>query len=256
MDTRAKIAPPRVMVLSMPKAGTYLMAEVLRLVGLEPSHLHLNDSSYDDYSKLTLDEGRAHPELARIAMGPLDALKKIQPGQFAVGHLGYSQVLELALQEFRIIFLCRDPRTALVSFVRFLVDSGRAESRDVSWRSIEDQKLRLQRFLEMDGDVHLHRYRELLPWASHPAVFHLKFEDLVGDGNPSQIQRIEELFRWLGLTPELGTRELLDQAKSMETVTKASGCSQLDGWWSDAAHFWWLSRGGELLAREYGYSDN
>lgn len=50
---------PRVFVLSMPRAGTYLLGELLARAGIAPTQIHVADDSYDDYSRLGLAGGRA-----------------------------------------------------------------------------------------------------------------------------------------------------------------------------------------------------
>ncbi|MGN6512746.1 MAG: sulfotransferase domain-containing protein [Lysobacteraceae bacterium] len=246
---------PRVFVLSMPKAGTYLMAELLARAGLAATQLHVNDDSVDDYASLSLEQGRVQPERARRQSKPVDALALIGPGQFAVGHLAYTQALERALQEFHLVFLRRDPRTALVSYVRFLVDSGRAEARGVPWRLQPTAPLRLQHFLEHEGLAHLERFRRLLPWAGHPAVFQLRFEDLAQSPSAETRARIEQLLGWLGCAPQ-SVSSLFEQVHATPTITSSASHSNAQGWWNDAALAWWRAHGGASVAREYGYAED
>lgn len=243
--------PPRVFVLSMPKAGTYLMAELLARAGLSATQLHINDDSIDDYASVSFEEGRAHPERARRQANPIDAL--VGEGQFAVGHLAYSQALETALQHFHLVFLRRDPRTALASYVRFLIDSGRAEQRNVPWRLEPTAPLRLQLFLEHEGHAHLERFRNLLPWARHPAVFQFRFEDLAQAPTQATRASIERLLAWLGCAPQ-SIESLLEQVHATPTITSSTARTTSEGWWNTEARAWWRTHGGEQLARDYGYA--
>ena len=56
---KAGIVPHRVMEISIPKAGTYLLVEVLEMLGCEWTKLHLAPESVEDYRQRMFEEIRA-----------------------------------------------------------------------------------------------------------------------------------------------------------------------------------------------------
>ena len=61
----------KTIIISQPKAGTYLLSEVLKNCGLAQSYLHLGLKSYTRYHPDRILEGNHHPEKFRT-MAALD----------------------------------------------------------------------------------------------------------------------------------------------------------------------------------------
>ncbi len=154
-DSAAASAAPlhRVLVVSIPKAGTYLVAEVLKALGYRSTGMHLAEAAYSDYNGAGLDEARRNP--GRFARSePLSrSLVRIAAGQFAVGHLPCKEEIVRATASFKRIYLTRELRTALISYMRFMAATGRLGARELSWFAMTDPKARVVDFLKTSAQT-------------------------------------------------------------------------------------------------------
>lgn len=114
-------SPYYVICNSVPKAGTYLLVELVRALG---GHVDLGYHTYtSSISKLnpdgSLDYGRALP-------APLWA-SALRSGYFCASHTEYCPYLEqylLGRPEHKMLFIVRDPRDIVVSWVDFVYHSA------------------------------------------------------------------------------------------------------------------------------------
>lgn len=241
----------RVLVVSIPKAGTYLMAEVLKALGYSWTGMHLAEASYSDYKGASLDEARVDP--GRFARSePLrQSLSRIRAGEFAVGHLpGKAEIVGITAP-FRRFYLTRDLRTALISYMRFMQATGRMGAKHMSWYSISDPRERLVDFLATSAPLLLNAlYKSLAGWLHVPGVMHVRFEDLVHDPETA-VQVVESVAKFLGVA--LGdARHVLGRSMASDTITKSDGLTRLDDFWSPQAEKQFIAIGGPELNAHLG----
>ncbi len=146
-------AVSRLFINSVPKSGTYLLSEILKRAGLHQTYWHVAEEGYDDYNRLSFAEGRRTPEMGRTLQPIAQTLANVGDGAFAVGHLRCKPATIAALTPFQVVFLSRDLRECLVSFVRFMMATGRAAVRQRPWADEPTAQLRMLRYLEVDGLV-------------------------------------------------------------------------------------------------------
>lgn len=180
---------PRILVNSLPKAGTNLLTRLLTMMpGIKPAGLHLGHSTLGGVAKAGEDGvpvGVDFPfvvPLPRIAM-PLGRLK---PGEFASGHIPFSPVLSAYLQSvgFKIVMIVRHPAAVALSHARYVKESaghplyahyqGLSEAAQIQ-TSIDGVQLPGRR-LPSIGE----RFESIAQWAAVPNVHQITFEDLVG----------------------------------------------------------------------------
>jgi len=159
-------------VISIPKAGTYLMRELLDQIGLDSSHLHVSYQGTYDYSKVSIDEGRRRPRSCFTPMTIEQSINDIPENSFAVGHLPYSASLEKILDGFTIIFIGRDVKETVLSAMIFLLESGRAHLRpkEKPWVEIRNKKKQLSKFIDVNGVRILKQYNAILEWKKYDHV--------------------------------------------------------------------------------------
>lgn len=117
------ISRDRAFVISIPKAGTHLIGAILEALGISSTRLHIDEgwaSDFRNFRKGTL------MWKYQMEMPVLDALRLVQPGQFALGHLPADDGMLRALGGFKKVFMFRELRHAFVSWARFVI----AESMD------------------------------------------------------------------------------------------------------------------------------
>jgi hypothetical protein len=249
--------PQPLLLLSVPKAGTYLLAEILRLLGSEPTHLHLAVDVLSDYRGATLQEQRDEYTRFTRPVPMTRAARLIQPGQFAVGHLPCSPDVKQTFEKFKKVFICRDLRDCLVSMLRFAVDTRREAHLNWIWDQFSEPSERLLQMLRHAGPDFIAWFRGIAGWQADPAVFKTRFETLQGDkGTPTQQEVILELGRFLDcpVTPEQA-RGILDQVLGTPTKTWSGRRSNREEFWNSAIEQEFESLGGRSLNEELGYKE-
>jgi Sulfotransferase domain len=242
----------RVIVVSIPKSGTYLVAELLKALGYRWTGMHLAETAYTDYGGSALDQARQDP--GRFARSePLSAsLNRIHAGEFAVGHLPFKDDVVEATRPFKRLFVTRDLRVALISYMRFMQSTGRLGARHLAWYSIPDLRQRCQVFLRTSAPYMLKRFYEgMAGWSKLADTLHVRFEDLTNDA-VAATRTIESVATYLGV-PKCDAHEVLRTSLATETITKSDGLTRLEDYWSAEAEARFIEIGGlELNARLAG----
>lgn len=229
-----------VFITTVPKAGTYFMAALLRELGLRDLRRHVYPDHYHDYAQAYYKDGsRAMPKEVEhpIEAFPGDA----GPGGFAVGHVHCGERERAALAGCRVVYLVRELREAIVSAMRFEAYTGR-DTR--GWTRIDDPRERLLGYME-HHDIVIHRARNTVDWRWH-ADLTLDFREL---RRPGVVGR---LIGWLD-TPERDAAAAIERARGQDTLTRVPP-DEL-GYWSDDAEAWFERHGGPELNESLGYDD-
>jgi len=229
-----------VFITTIPKAGTYFMASILRELGYRDLMRHVYPDAYHDYGATFYATGdRAMP---REVVWPVEAFAAdAGPGGFAVGHLHCGERERAALAGCRVIYLVRELREAIVSAMRFEAHTGRDTD---AWTEIEDPAERLLGYMDKH-DIVLHRARHTVDWRWHADVM-FDFREL------RRPVVIEGLARWLGAPCEDATA-LLERARGQDTLTRVPPTTE--GFWSDSAERRFQQQGGAALNAMLGYDD-
>lgn len=208
----------RVLINSMPKSGTHLLARMMWLLGYEdfelargklqqigarlglssPSALANQRVSRHWKVRLHRWSGR-HPGQpavtvdatvpVQVPLGLLqDWLEAVPPGHFLTAHLGWSPQAESAVQQvgFRQVLIIRDPRDVLVSFLHFVDRPQHPLSVDFRTLAPDQQVL-----FAVNGGQGPRSGRQLaglkaafqaiLDWRPVRDVLTVNFEDLIGE---------------------------------------------------------------------------
>jgi hypothetical protein len=241
----------RVIVVSIPKSGTYLLAEILKALGYRWTGMHLAETAYTDYTGSALEDARQDP--GRFTRSePLNvSLGRIGDGEFAVGHLPFkADVVELT-RPFKRLFVTRDLRLALVSYMRFLHSTGRLGARQLPWHSITDPRQRCLSFLESSGPYMLKRFYEgMVGWSKLDGTLHVRFEDLTGEAARAT-RVIESIAAYLEIE-NCDASRVLSASLASETITKSDGLTRLEDYWSDRAERCFVQIGGAELSARLG----
>lgn len=241
-DGMAQRPIDKVFVVSLPKSGTYLMAEVLSQLGYERT-IHVCEDFVDRYNDDRLQEGRDRPDKFRSFISWRDALQLVGAGQFAVGHLPFSVDRQEALEDFRTIFLKRQLRDCLVSDLRWTLSTKRRERHPhASWLE-GPKRTRTVEFLKDRGPIYRKHFRAMLGWNQAPNVQVYRFEDLYAGKISSLLSR-----------GEADVASAVVSSLKRETLTKSPSRTNLSDFWSDDAEALYLQLFGDL-GQLYGYSD-
>ena len=240
-----------IIVVSLPKAGTYLVAELLKALGCRWTGMHLADHGYSDYRGADVLEARHHPDRFARRAELIQALMRIRPGEFAVGHLPCRPDVLQATVHFKRLYVTRDLRCALISYMRFMQTTGRYGAEQLAWYSVEDPRRRIVVFLSTTAPHLLNNlYKDMEGWSHVEGITHVRFEDLVSPGWPSR-RAVDSVAASLG-AENYDARRILQAALAAETITKSGSVTQVGDYWSPQAEKAIIQIGGADLNARLG----
>ncbi|WP_208245863.1 hypothetical protein WGT02_30525 (plasmid) [Rhizobium sp. T1470] len=180
----------------------------------------------------------------------------VQPGQFGYGHLPCDIAIRRCLADFKIIFVAREMRAAIVSQMRYVGDSdwcppGRTE---IKWRNEPNgQDKMLRYFDEIAPFIFNDRCHPMAPWTDQVDVLGLTYEEIIGDqGREVQLAAIRKVAEFCDIQisqPEL----ILDQLIGKQTFT-FSGCrTSWESCWNPEIEERFVKLGGSKLNERFGF---
>ena len=203
----------RVFVNSLPKSGTHLLLKCLELFG-HNSCGHIGSGLFLGLSiTAQLRRYLFRPIRQGFIVGidtPIEVPKmwvlqhfrKLRERDFLTGHIGYTNDLFYALNDFDIkpIVVIRDPRAVMNSFIHFIVDRKshflHSEFKKLSKKEKATATLYGRNFKNGVLQPLKIRCQALEPWLNVPNALVVRFEDLIGEsgGGSTDLQR-ETLIR-------------------------------------------------------------
>lgn len=115
----------KTLIISLPKAGTYLCSNLLVEFGIEQSYMHFNPNNFQKYKADKMDEARTNPGKFTRKLKFKDAITYLRDGSFAVSHLPFDSQRQTLLQDTKKILLLRDREEILESYERWNAATGR-----------------------------------------------------------------------------------------------------------------------------------
>ena len=185
-------------IISQPKAGTYLCANILKELGFHFHNNHFSEKHFAIYPPVGSPELAVklqHPHRARVRHVLQQSLPRIKSGQVGVGHLIYKHDTEKRLRKFYKIVLTRDKKDILASMERWTKFSKRPPA---NLNAVLDTADRI------------------LPWIGRQGVFHMTFNDMKN----MNLDKINKLQSFLRIYHSLGSETLIKRALAEPSITK------------------------------------
>lgn len=229
------------LVNSIPKSGTYLVAGLLTEIGLVDSGLHFRDDHYWDFWQQPLREVIGEPSqyLRRV---PLEqSIRLLDQGQFAVAHLERPQPGLEVLRRSNVatVLLVRNVNNCLVSMMRFECDPRRWDSMPL-WATNTNPAHRFAGFLRDRGERYLKGVRAQLGYMD-TGVPVIRFEDLYGDAGSANQKAAIAVFTdavrditGLRITPSSARKVLRERVIGQTNRTFSGHRSSLDQFRSES----------------------
>lgn len=239
----ARINGPKILMNSIPKAGTNLMERTLMLF---PGIVFSGHRTILDWNALS---ARSEKKIRRI-----------RRGQFENAHLpAHNSLLELvARNDIRVIFMVRDPRDVIVSHAKYVseIDTTHPSHKVVASMATDSDRL-MAVIRGVDGFIAPvdELWRRYDGWFYDRNTLVVRFEDLIGErggGNKiAQLRVVASVSSHLGIDLGREKRELIASAVfSSNSPTFRKG---VIGGWRDyftSEHVEeFKSRTGDLLVR-------
>lgn len=246
----------RIILITFPKAGTYLTKSVLEFLGLEFTGLHLQTSHFTNYAGASYLVARYHPELLKKNVPLWKSLKRIKDNQFAVGHIAFSTRNRLTLATTPKILQVREVRSCLVSYFAFLRETGRQKSAAKEWFHIEDLQNSFAEFLVDQGRARIQMYAALARWKTEAQIPTVRFEWLK-EGDYTSLARTFNKARLLKReVVEPAVAQAVESAFAAQTVTKSESnrTSMFGEVWTETAEEFFIDNGGVSVNLQLGYT--
>ena len=154
--------PPRVILATQPKAGTYLYSSLLAGLGFEQTYFHLSNDKMQAYDKNTPNLNTNQPRIFDCYIPLVESRRLVRSGQFAVSHLVPTGNVADLLEEFKIIAINRELRAGITSFAKFIISTGRGDnSPDLRDRILNEG---IAAFLERKGASYIKKAIMISKW--------------------------------------------------------------------------------------------
>ena len=245
--------PYKIAVVTLPKSGTYLMAEVLFELGYVNTHIQAWAFGLHDYRQRTLEQMVRDYLEFQVALPIEVSAPLVRKGQFWVGHFEAANC-GAVLSDFRKIFMIRDLRFALVSYMRWLSRPGRGGEPADRWRHLSDTEEKFTAFFETHGRDYLRWCRDIVDWRTLGDVCVVRFEDITGlAGERAGVEVTTALAKFLD-EGEAQVAAAIRQSVGRTTKTYSGRYSSLDDIWSERVQALFADAGGLELNRLLGYA--
>jgi hypothetical protein len=247
--------PHRTFVTSIPKSGTYLIAEVLSEFGIRDSQMNVEFGQVSDYRAYRADTPMLNYQFP-IPTGL--TLRLVLPGQFAVGHLPATEECKRPLAGFRTIFMFRELRRVLVSWGRFVMAERMYDGTDQALEQFSDGPDRIWWVLNHPSSFWLMLlFNEMVGWRDAPGTLSVAFEDLVGhNGAGLQAETAARLARHLELAiSDDEAARIARDCVGRKTFTSTGAHSELATHWDARLEDWFQKAGGPALNQALGYAE-
>jgi hypothetical protein len=236
------------LINSIPKSGTYLVAKFLDEIGVKNSGIHLRNNIIWNFKNKSLEEIISNPDQFRENAALDASLVKIRSREYFLAHLDYNENIESILLKFNIkhIFLYRKIRDVLVSHFRFVCDRRRVKSPTWFDSSLNQKKMFLV-YLRSAGIKYLKGIEMQSEWVNKSNVQKLKFEDLIGDnGMDKKIYSLRVLVESAGFNfSQKDFFEIFNKkCLAVQTRTYSGARSDPTLFWSDQAETIFVENGG------------
>lgn len=247
---------------TLPKAGTYFMAELVGRLDYRNTGYHVERLRYLDTFSVDPKTNREFPAAARRDVACFELLRSLQDKEFAFGHYEASAFPDV-LTDFKFICMYRHPRETLVSeFIDF-----RFRRKGVTWvmpTAISDdaeafveymrrQAVHPRNILSKMLGVQARVLDPNVPSHDPERYLFLNFSDVLHKPE----EPLQRLAAFLDVEEELVTRASGD-ALEADTKTRATDLSiDRDGLWSDQARKEYARLNFQVLvedARRFGWT--
>jgi hypothetical protein len=182
----------KAIILSQPKSGTYLCANLLQEFGLSFSGLHISENHYQKYPENYIVSGSSDKFTHRTPIA--QSIQLISNNEFAASHLAYSENTENLLTNFKKIVVTR-PQSEIE-------ESARRFANDMNRKLILKTK----------------KINEIAKWTQQPDVFHITFDDLIN----KNIKKIDLLQHYLFGKVNISSSAAINSALESQSMTKSS----------------------------------
>jgi len=183
----------RALIISQPKAGTYLCANLLQEFGLKFKGIHLSEYQQQQYDLSNIYNSLINKDEYTATEHISTTVRRISDNHFAVTHLNYTDEFHSLFLPFKKIIITRSKDEILQSWERF--------------RSVRNGK----------GEIDITSLNQY-HWLDYPNTFHLTFNNMIN----KEIPIIDNLQQFLFGNILHNSRTCIRTALSTSSLTKSN----------------------------------
>ena len=244
----------RIIVNTVPKAGTYFIEHILTAIGYGRLEMHLSADALHDNSGQAAAEIHWAPDNRRVRCPARAFAAAMLPGEFAVGHIESSDELRaIEALGVRLIDCVRDLRDVLVSLYRFKKERVASISpTDDLWRSLEGDTA-FPAFLIEHANRDIRFMRDVVMAIVNRCEAPLRFEELRRCELPERSHAYLE-----AIETGLGDAFRLQSPKSLGQTTSTFSGRAIDGaqLWTPAVERYFVNSGLAAVNESLGYRNS
>lgn len=179
LNTEYREDLPKVALITIPKAGTYLAAAVLDACGFTDCGLHIAEKySSDKRGAGSFKRMRTHPEEFLVSTPMERTIPLVLEGQYFCAHLEHSQDASGLTEGFTRVLLHRPLREVIISYVRFISERHDPQSAGLPWRTSDPLREKLVRWLELRGDYFFSNVAAIADWMNDEQTTVISYRNL------------------------------------------------------------------------------
>lgn len=279
----------RVLINSLPKSGTHLLAKAIEILGYK-EHFEMSNSSdtpiflnYKNVKKKLKDQtsientGDSSEKISVGALTPCYVqtstlrywLDIIPQNRYILGHIPWTPVLRPILRDlnYHHLFIIRDPRAVVVSLIPFILDTGKMPGshfleEDFNLMSLTERfNFVLEGGYAPKAGVEIKSFAEvycsMLAWHNDPSCLFVRFEDLVGEQGGGNFEKQKDAIKSIALHLGIPFEGYIDSKlqEIYDPSARTFRIGKIDGWKSsmDAESLERLNEYCKPLCQEAGY---
>jgi len=256
-------------VISVPKSGTYLMAELLKHLGLQSTNIHLSTHDYEDHRYTDKSDIRAHPKKYATKIPFEFTVPLIRKGQFSWGHIPHDPRCVAVLKKLKKLLILRQLRDVIISSIRHQIEirqdlmcefvfnrNGRFKEAKTYFQS-PLSKEHLKIWFRYYGKENLRLIENMQPWFGKKNIFSVRFEDLIAkNGQPKQISTVKGIIDFLQIdinTDNTTIKNVIQDTLVANTHTKTDKHIDHRTLWDDEIEELFEFYGFKWLNEKFGY---
>lgn len=189
----------KTIIVSRPKSGTFLAANLLENFDMEFTNMILRPDSYCDLSAGSGLDSFLPDNQVIFNVRLKDSVHLVPDNGFAVSHLKCNEHKKYVLKDFKKVFVTRDLKERHKSFQRmknYFLEKGEAWG-DKTYEKIDNEMIAL--------------------WENEPDVFTITFEEMV----EKNVEKINNLQTFLFGKVKFDSLNAIEKALQRDSVTKS-----------------------------------
>lgn len=223
-----------ILLTTIPKAGTYFLAEILSEIGAKNRHLHVAKNHAENLLLFGDEVNKFTPSKAKVPLKIDQALYGVQGGEFVFGHIAKPLLNDFAIKHFKIIYSFRDHKEAMQAEFYWFREVRRDMQDEFTQYSDLSAQGHFIKYLEIFGPTRVKLFKFLDLWKTEPGVTQIDFNKFRSDSKYAQA-KIIEIGNDIGIpVTEARAAEILDTCLNKDTKTKVKRDKSINLWNAEA----------------------